>query len=384
MIGLGAMGSAAAYHLARRGRRVVAFEQFEPGHDRGSSHGESRAIRLAYFEHPSYVPLARRAYAGWRALERAAGRTVLTVTGILEAGQPGSAVVDGSLAASREHGLPHEVLDFRAIARRFPAFRVPPDWYGVFQPDGGFLRPELAIELFMAGAQAAGAHLLHHTAVHAIEPGPSAVLVRAGETVVHAGAVIVAAGPWIGELIPLLRPHLTLTEQVLGWFGPAGDPWLVAPDRCPVFIFDAPDDTCYGFPDFAGTGVKVASHRPIRTITRPGDVRRELGSDDEARLRNFLARYVPAAAGTFRAAKSCIYTRTRAEDFILDTHPDDSRIVLASPCSGHGFKFAPVIGEILADLALHGSTPLDITRFGLQRLRMGAASPHPETTVLDV
>ncbi len=378
VIGLGAMGSAAAYHLARRGRRVVAFEQYEPGHDRGSSHGESRIIRLAYFEHPSYVPLLRSAYATWRELERATGERVLTVTGILEAGYPGSAVVEGSLAASRLHDLPHEVLDGREIARRFPAFQVPAGWTGVFQPEGGFLRPERAIALHCAGARAAGAHLRTQTRVAAVEPVRAGVRVRAGDgTAVEAASAIVATGAWIGGLVPALAPHLTLTRQVLGWFSPR-EPELFTPERCPVFILQGEDDAVYGFPDFAGTGVKAASHDAGETLDeadllpgRPG------GGADEARIRRFLDRHIPAASGPLRRMQACIYTRTPDEDFVVDLHPDDPRIVIASPCSGHGFKFSSVMGEVLADLALDGGTGHDISRFRIERLL--ARAPIPET-----
>ena len=369
---MGSWGAATAFHLARRGARVAAFDQFEPGHEHGSSHGESRAIRLAYFEHPSYVPLLYAAYDGWRRLERETGRTILTITGILEAGRPGSPIVDGSLYASRLHSLPHEVLDAPEMQHRFPGLRMPPDWRGVFQPDGGFVRPELAIELFIAGAREAGAAIVANTEVLSIESRSSGVAVVTRDQTIEAGSVVVAAGPWIGRLAPLLTPHLTLTEQVLGWFQPI-DPAPFALGALPVFILDGEEDTCYGFPDFAGTGVKVASHRPIRRLPAASAKRATAGWEDEARLRRFMDAHLPRAAGPMRDSRACIYTRTPDEDFILDTHPDDPRIVLASPCSGHGFKFAPVLGEILASLALDGASPYDVARFRLARLARAAA-----------
>ncbi|KAA2237781.1 N-methyl-L-tryptophan oxidase [Salinarimonas soli] len=367
VIGLGAMGSAAAYHLARRGKRVVGIEQFEPGHDRGSSHGESRIIRLAYFEHPSYVPLLRRAYALWRDLERASGEAVMTITGILEAGHPGSAVVEGSLSASKIHDLTHEVLDAREIGRRFPAFRLPEGWSGVFQPDGGFLRPELAIRLHCAGARAAGADLRVNTRVLGIEPTGAGVRVVLDDgTIVEAGAVVVATGAWMADLMPSLTPHLRLTRQVLGWFEPR-QPELFASARFPVFIVESEQDAIYGFPDFKGTGVKAASHMAGEVLTsayaqRPGD------AADEARIRDSLERLIPAANGPLRRMQPCIYTRTLDEDFVVDLHPGDPRIVVASPCSGHGFKFSSAMGEVLADLALKGGTDHDISRFRIDRL----------------
>jgi sarcosine oxidase len=372
VIGLGAMGSAALFNLARQGRRVVGIEQFEPGHDKGSSHGESRIIRLSYFEHPSYVPLARRAMEKWRELEQLCGHNILTVTGVLEAGYPGCPIVEGSLEASRLHGLDHEVLSAAEINRRFPAFKVPPHWTGLYQPEGGFLRPELAIQQFVGLAERHGAEVRTGTRVLAIEPLGSGVRVRTEAGEIEAGSVIVAAGAWIGDFAPELKPHLKLTRQVLGWFEPL-QPAYYAPDRCPVFILESEDDACYGFPDFAGTGVKTASHRKGAYLPSADDLSQDGGAADEAQIRRMLALAMPEANGPLRAMRTCMYTRTPDEDFVIDRSSADPRIILASPCSGHGFKFASVIGEVLADLAL-GKTPAnDISRFKLERFRRQSA-----------
>jgi sarcosine oxidase len=372
VIGLGAMGSAALFNLARQGRRVIGIEQFEPGHEKGSSHGESRIIRLSYFEHPSYVPLARRAMEKWRELEQLCGHNILTVTGVLEAGYPGCPIVEGSLEASRLHGLDHEVLDAAEINRRFPAFKVPPHWTGLYQPEGGFLRPELAIQQFVGLAERHGAEVRTGTRVLAIEPLGSGVRVRTEAGEIEAGSVIVAAGAWIGDFAPELKPHLKLTRQVLGWFEPL-QPAYYAPDRCPVFILESEDDACYGFPDFAGTGVKTASHRKGAYLPSADDLSQDGGAADEAQIRRMLALAMPEANGPLRAMRTCMYTRTPDEDFVIDRSSADPRIILASPCSGHGFKFASVIGEVLADLAL-GKTPAnDISRFKLERFRRQSA-----------
>ncbi|MFL5184811.1 MAG: N-methyl-L-tryptophan oxidase [Microvirga sp.] len=372
VIGLGAMGSAALFNLARQGQRVIGIEQFEPGHDKGSSHGESRIIRLSYFEHPSYVPLARRAMEKWRELEQLCGHNILTVTGVLEAGYPGCPIVEGSLEASRLHGLDHEVLDAAEINRRFPAFKVPPHWTGLYQPEGGFLRPELAIQQFVGLAERHGAEVRTGTRVLAIEPLGSGVRVRTEAGEIEAGSVIVAAGAWIGDFAPELKPHLKLTRQVLGWFEPL-QPAYYSPDRCPVFILESEDDACYGFPDFAGTGVKTASHRKGAYLPSADDLSQDGGAADEAQIRRMLALAMPEANGPLRAMRTCMYTRTPDEDFVIDRSSADPRIILASPCSGHGFKFASVIGEVLADLAL-GKTPAnDISRFKLERFRRQSA-----------
>jgi sarcosine oxidase len=368
VVGLGAMGSAALYHLAARGKRVIGLERATPGHEGGSSHGESRIIRMAYFEHPSYVPLLRRAYEDWRALERATGAKLLTITGILESGIPGAGVVEGARRAAVEHGLPHEMLSSRQVAERFPAFAIPDHWETLFEADGGYLRPELAIDTHIAAARALGAEVRTQAEVVSIDPTAGGVrLTLADGAVIEAGAAIVSAGAWMGELFPELAHRLTLTRQVLAWFDPAR-PALVTPDRFPVFLLESEDEIIYGFPDLAGTGVKVASHMPGRVLRRAGDAAQDGDAAEMAPVAAMLSRYIPAAAGPVRQLKTCIYTHSPDEDFILDRHALYPQIVLASPCSGHGFKFAGVIGEILADLATVGETPHDISRFRLDRL----------------
>lgn len=366
IVGLGAMGSAALFHLARRGKRVVGFDRFARGHEHGSSHGESRAIRLGYFEHPSYVPLARAAYANWQELERLSGESVLTKTGVLEMGKPGSVIVEGSLEASQLHGLEHEVLDRDEIRRRFPQFTLPAGFSGVWQPDGGFLRPELGNELHLKLAEAAGAETVFDCPVAGIEPGPSSIAVTAGGRRVDARAVVVAAGAWTGDLVPALGPRLTVTRQVLCWFEPR-EAEAVRPEALPVFIIDGEEDIAYGFPDL-GSGFKCASHHDSGILAHADAARQDAGPADEARMRRFLQAYLPAAAGPLKAMRTCLYTKTPDEDFVIDLHPADERIVVASPCSGHGYKFASVIGEVLADLAETGETRHDISRFRISRL----------------
>jgi sarcosine oxidase len=366
VIGLGGMGSSALFHLARRGRRVVGIERFARGHAKGSSHGESRAIRLGYFEHPSYVPLAHAAYEGWYELERLTGETVLTKTGVLEIGKPGSVIVDGSLEASRLHGLEHEVLDAAEIRRRFPQFTLPADYSAVWQPDGGFVRPELANRLHLELAERAGASVLENRKVLAVEPGPNSVRIVIQDGAIEVGSVVVAAGAWIGDLVPELKAKLTVTRQVLCWFKPKRAD-AVAPGNLPVFIIDGAHDIAYGFPNI-GSGFKCASHHDSGTWAHADAARQDAGAADEKRMRDFLDAYLPDAAGPLKAMQTCMYTKTPDEDFVLDLHPVDQRIVVASPCSGHGFKFASVIGEVLADLATEGETCHDISRFRIERL----------------
>jgi sarcosine oxidase len=366
VIGLGAIGSAALFYLAQRGIGAIGIEQFEPGHDRGSSHGESRAIRLGYSEHPSYVPLVRSAFDNWRALERITGETILTTTGILEGGKPGSRMLQGSLDACLEHGLDHEVLSAGEVRRRVPAIELPEGCSAIWQPEGGFVRPELGNALHLQLARQSGAEVLASTKVLGIEPTAASVELVLEDRTIEAGSVIVSAGAWIADLVPQLAPHLHLTRQVLCWYHPKR-PELFKLGVLPVFAIEGEDDIVYGFPDFLGTGFKCASHYGSGTILHADDASKRTGSADEARTRRFLERYVPQGAGKLLGMKTCMYTMTPDEDFIIDRLPEDGRIVVASPCSGHGYKFASVIGEVLADLTTTGATRHDISRFRIGR-----------------
>jgi sarcosine oxidase len=366
VIGLGAMGSAAVASLARRGCRVVGIERFAPGHDRGSSHGATRIIRLGYFEHPSYVRLLRAAYPMWRELAAKSGLPLVQITGIVEIGAPDSELVAGTLRSSRLHGLAHQVLDAAGLMRRFPAFRVPAGYVGVFQPEGGFLRAEQAIHAQLALARDAGAQLRLGENVIAIEPRGGGVRVVTQNGAIDAGCAIVTAGPWVKSVLPGLPAPIRVTRQVLGWFEPH-DRALFAPDRFPVFLLQNEDGIFYGFPDDGASGVKVAKHHHADESVDPDRCDREVTAADEAMIRAVLAAHLPAADGRRLAAITCLYTMTPDGDFILDRLPSHDAIIVASPCSGHGFKFAPVIGEILADLALAGSTSHDISRFALGR-----------------
>jgi sarcosine oxidase len=368
--GLGVMGSAAVHHLARRGKRVLGLERYAPGHDRGSSHGHTRIIRLGYFEHPSYVPLLRRAYALWRELEGASGRQLLHLTGIAEIGPPTGALVRGTLEAARLHGLRHDVLVAAELMRRFPAFRVPPEHVAVVQPDGGFLDVEPAIAAQMALATAAGAEIRSGEAVRAIEPRAGLVRIVSESGVVEAGAAIVAAGAWVPALLPELAPMLRATREVVGWFEVANAD-LFSAGRCPVFITESRHGMHYGIPPRGGAGIgaaiKVAKHHHRGETVDPDTCDRTVSAQDEALIRAAVADHVPAANGPLKAAETCLYTMTPDGHFLIDRLPGAPNIIVASPCSGHGFKFAPVIGEILADLATTGATVHDIARFSLRR-----------------
>ena len=366
VVGLGAMGSAALYQLARRGVRVVGVERLVPGHDQGSSHGESRIIRLGYFEHPSYVPLLRRTYALWRELEAASGTKLLHITGIAEIGPPDGEVVAGTLAASRLHGLLHEVMDAAETMRRFRAFKIPPDHVGVFQPDGGFIAVEPAIAAMIAQSQAAGADIRTSTAALSVAQHGGGVRVQTTQGDIDARSAVIAAGPWIKTLLPDVPAPLRVTRQVMCWFQPP-DPAPFAAGRFPVFLLESRHGVHYGFPPFASGAIKVARHHHADETVDPDRFGRAVSAADEALIRAALAGHIPAANGALAAAKTCLYTVTPDRDFLIDRLPGARNIIVASPCSGHGFKFAPVVGEILADLATGGGIGHDISRFRFGR-----------------
>jgi sarcosine oxidase len=366
VVGLGAMGSAALLQLARRGLRVLGVERFSPGHDRGSSHGDTRIIRLSYFEHPSYVPLLRRAYELWRALEREAGQKLLHVTGIVEIGPPDGELIRGTLASARLHSLTHEVVAACELMRRHPAFRLPADHAAVLQPDGGFLAAERSVHALVELAKNAGAEVRNGTTVRTIEPLATGVRIATGEGTIEAAATILTAGPWLGSLLPQLGLPLRVTRQVMGWFAPS-ESALFAAGGFPVFLIESQHGVHYGFPPDGSGRIKVAKHHHRDETVDPDDHDRTVSDDDVSLIRLALAEHLPAANGRLAEAKTCLYTVTPDGDFIIDQLPGSPQVIVASPCSGHGFKFAPVVGEILADLATSGTTAHDISRFRLAR-----------------
>jgi sarcosine oxidase len=368
VIGLGAMGSAAAFHLARRGTRVLGLEQFGLAHDRGSSHGRSRITRQAYFEHPAYVPLLTRATDLWSEL-RHEDRPVLRVTGGLMLGPPDGAVVKGALASARMHDLPHEVLDATELRRRFPAFCVEDPVIGVLESRAGVLFPEDCIRAHIAGAARAGAEARFDEPVTRWTATKDSVEVTTTRGSYVADSLVLCAGAWMSELLADLHLPLTVERNVLYWFRPTADLTLFAPEKLPIFILEhEPGKVFYGFPAIGEDGVKVARHHSGENCT-PATVRREVTSEDVRDIRSVLARCMPTVNGTLLSATTCLYTNTPDGHFILDRHPEHPHVFLASPCSGHGFKFASVIGEVLADLACDGRTQHPIEMFRLQRFR---------------
>lgn len=369
VIGLGGMGSAAAFHLARRGQRVLGLEQFELAHQRGSSHGLTRIIRLAYHEDPSYVPLLRRSYELWHELEELAGERLLITTGSLEGGPADGPMFTGALEAARLHGIPHEVLDATEIARRYPVWaNLAADTRVVLQPDGGFLLSEAAVRAHAEAATTHGAELHFEepvTAWEALADGGASVTTTIAAY--EAERLVICAGPWARQLVPRLEALAVPERQVLGWFTPRRNQAAFSVERFPVFILDVESGSWYGFPTHQGHGVKLGWYHHFREAIDPDDADRSANVRDEEALRGFMERHLPDAAGPTEMLKACIFTNAPDEHFIVDRLPDAPQVTLVSACSGHGFKFSSVIGEICADLAIDGATRHDIGLFRLGR-----------------
>ncbi|MBS1856792.1 MAG: N-methyl-L-tryptophan oxidase [Acidobacteria bacterium] len=366
VLGVGGMGSAALYHLARRGRRVLGIEQFSLGHDFGSSHGVTRIIRLAYAEHPAYVPLLVRAYELWREMELAAGERLLVVTGGLDIGPESGETVAGSLRSCREHGIAHEVLDAAEIARRFPGYRLPPEMAGVYQADGGFVLPERSIAAHVSAALALGAEVHGCERVEGWSAPGDGVEVRTGRGVYRAERLIIAAGAWAARAVPELAKFAVPERQVLIWTQPTRAERFT-PAAFPIFNMEAPEGRFYGFPVYGVPGFKIGRYHHRGETVDPDRMNRGFDREDEAVLRAGIERYFPDANGPTLAMKTCLFTNSPDEHFILDLHPDSPRVAIAAGFSGHGFKFAPVVGEILADLAVEGGC----ARWDLGLFRLG-------------
>ena len=371
VVGLGGMGSAAAYHLARRGKKVLGLERHPaPAHDRGSSHGESRIIRQAYFEGAEYVPLLFRAYDLWEDLKRETGEDLMTLCGGLFIGPESGELVSGSIASADEHDLPYEILGPAELKLRFPVFEPGSETVALFEKRAGFVRPERTVGAHLDRAASLGAQLRFGERVVSWEASGSGVRVRTEGGVHEAGRLVVAAGAWAGELLSDLGLPLEVTRQILFWFRPRGGVEAFAPGRLPIWIYE-PDDgnMFYSFPAVDGADtVKAAFFRADGTPADPDTIDREVHDDEVEFIRGYLGRHVPALNGEFVAAKTCMYTNTPDQHFVVSAHPNHPQVSVAAGFSGHGYKFCSVIGEILADLAIDGGTRHPVDLFSPTRL----------------
>jgi sarcosine oxidase len=377
--GVGGMGSAACFHLARRGKRVLGLERFDIPHSLGSSHGLTRIIRLAYAEGSSYVPLLVRAYELWRELQADAGEQLLFTTGYVDVG---ARLVETSLESCRSHGLAHELVDGAELVRRHPGFDVAPDTPALLQPDGGFLLPERCIVAHVVQAQALGAELRAREAVRRWEAlAGGGVRVETEGGVYSADRLVVTAGAWAAR-VARLAPEVCVPErQVVGWFQPL-EPQLFARGEFPTFGLAVEEGIFYGFPVHGVPGLKVGRLHHREERVDPDAFERDPNGADEALLRGFVERYFPRGAGPTMALSTCLFENSPDEHFVIDTHPDCPDVIVGAGFSGHGFKFASVVGEILAGLAAEGATAYDIDFLSLGRFESGVLTPARPTVPL--
>lgn len=371
VLGAGGVGSAALYHAARRGLNALAIDRHQPPHDKGSSHGQTRIIRQAYFEHPDYVPLVLRAYELWRELEQASGRELLSICGLLQVGPAAGVVVKGVRDSAARHDLAIENLTADEAMRRFPGTLLPSDWTAVFEPSAGYLHVEACVEAHLTLAQNLGAELVCHQAVRGWRANAGGVTVEADGQAWYADRLIITAGPWAAWLLTGVGVPLMVRRKPLFWFATQGDRYRQ--DRgFPCFLFERPEGIFYGFPELsssAGPGgqLKFAEHTGGQTVADPAFVDRQLDGQERRRVEHALGQHLPGVTRQMTEHRVCMYTMTPDENFLVDRVPGVPQAVFAAGLSGHGFKFASVLGEALVDLAITGASPLPIAFLGLDR-----------------
>lgn len=368
VVGVGGMGSATVAHLADRGADVLGLERYDIPHGYGSSHGRTRIFRLAYSEGAAYVPLLKRAADLWAALEADHDRQLRYRTGSIDAGPAGEPLVEESKRSCEEHDLPYERLSGTELADRFPGFQLPEDYEAIYQPDGGFLVPEQCTVAHVDRAHRAGATIRARERVVDWRPtADGGVRVETDYDRYDADRLVVTAGAWAAQFIDALDGIAVPERQVLAWFQPR-DPDRFAPDRFPVWGLQVPEGRYYGVPVHGVPGVTFGRYNHREETVDPDAFEREPTQVDERLLRTFAERYFPDAAGPTMRLETCLFTNTPDGHFVLDTLPDRPQVVVGAGFSGHGFKFASVIGEIMADLALDGETDHPIEMFSIDRL----------------
>lgn len=370
VLGLGGAGSAALYHLARRGHHVAGLDRFPIAHDRGSSHGHTRLIRQSYFEHPSYVPLVQRAFELWEQLSEEHGRDVYYETGIIEAGPADGELVPGVLASAEKHNLPIECLSTSEASQRWPQFSFAPDHQVVFEQRAGFLLVEQCVSAHVELAQWAGAETYCDQTIKSIQSEDDVVRVITNQGEFTARKVIVTLGAWARDLLPDVSSYLTVLRKSLHWFE-ADDSLYSRKSGCPSFLFETGTGYFYGFPASDWRGLKVAQHTGGEPVKDPLEVNRNLDLAERSEVQQFLARHLPGVSEVPTDHAVCMYTMTPDSHFVIDQCQHDSRIVYAAGLSGHGFKFTAALGEVLADMATGCDCRFDLSRFRGSRLNRG-------------
>ncbi|MBI3675094.1 MAG: N-methyl-L-tryptophan oxidase [Proteobacteria bacterium] len=379
VVGLGAMGSATAYQLAKRGARVLGIDQFSPPHDMGSSHGDTRITRLGVGEGLHYTPLVMRSHEIWRALEAQTGETLLTANGGLIISSRGHVAFthvadffDNTLSAAKKFGIAHEILNAGEIRKRFPLFKVRDSEIGYYEPGAGFLRPEKCIRVQLDLARKLGADIRTNERLISFEASRDSVQVTTDRGAYDSAKLVLAVGPWLSEVLgERFARHFKIYRQTLFWFETRDSIAPFLPERFPVFIWALPENAkgIYGFPAIDGPrgGVKIASEQYEATATPQSSERSVSSRESEEMYVNLVAPHIESIGNKCLKAASCLYTVTADAGFVIDRHPDHESVLIASPCSGHGFKHSAAIGEALTQWALDGKTDFDLSAFGLAR-----------------
>ena len=366
VIGLGGMGSASLFELSSKGQNVLGIEQFDIGHDKGSSHGLSRIIRLAYWEGIEYVPLVLRAHDRWIELEKTYNEKLLNITGALDIGLESSETISGSLKACREFDIPHEIFTSTELSKKFPAYLLPEEYSSVFQKDGGFLVPESCINLYVNESINNGADVKQNCKVLGWESDGNIVTVSTSDGNFKTKKLVITAGAWTGILQDEMSRFLTPERQVVSWFKPES-PEYYNSDQFPVFNMEVPEGRYYGFPIHHYEGIKIGRYGHLNENINPDSISREITDLDILTLRVPMEKYFQPTNPEPLFSQVCMFTNTPDEHFVLDYLPGNDNVFIASGFSGHGFKFASVIGELISDLMVDGGTEFDLGLFSVDR-----------------
>jgi len=371
VIGVGGVGSATAMHLAKTGVRTLGIDQYHAAHDRGSSHGQTRIIRQAYFEHPCYVPLLQRAYDLWNELEQQSNQKLFHRTGLVELGPSDGIVIPGVHSSAATYNLPIKKMSPSEIHRRWPGIRGNDDWEAIIELNAGFLKVEECVQAHLDLATQHGCDLVHNCKVHQWSSDSREVEVVTDRGIEKAAQLVIAGGPWTRALIPELSTKLQIFRKHLYWFHPENEGFR-AKDGFPCFFHETDNGFFYGFPCFNGTGVKIARHsggQPIEAPDRDSATSKIMDESDRQLVIDYASKYLPGLGSQLISSASCYYTSTPDENFVIDQLPDHQNVTVVAGLSGHGFKFTTALGEIASKLALNRHIPLDLGPFTIERLK---------------
>ncbi len=366
VIGTGGVGSAVLYQLAKRGLRALGIDRFPPGHDRGSSHGDTRIIRLAYLEHPDYVPLLRRAFVLWDELEQHTGQQLYRETGFLQIGPTSGPTVQGALTSAQQHQLTIEPLSATEVEQRFPGFRMPESMSAVLDPRAGYLRVEACVLAYANAAVKLGAQVRTGETVLSWQTDGSGIIVVTDTERYAAQHLILTAGAWAADFLSALHVPLEVRRKALFWYDVSNRDYAVD-SGCPTFFYELPEGDFYGFPQIDRSGLKIAEHSGGQLVSDPLNLELAIHSGDQSRIERFLHDFMPSATSTCLKHVACMYTMSPDEHFIVDRHPEHPQVAFAAGLSGHGFKFVGVLGEALTELVLEGRSHLPIDFLSYKR-----------------